>query len=41
MRQWLGIDLADPKLLDQTMTLIEARVSELDGLFAKQEGRSP
>jgi oligoendopeptidase F len=37
LRQSLGIDLSDPRLLDHGISLIEERVSELEALFAKQE----
>jgi oligoendopeptidase F len=41
VKQALDIDLTDPKLLDDVIVLVRARVDELEALFAKQEGRSP
>jgi oligoendopeptidase F len=37
VRKSLGIDMADPHLLDECLSLLEARVAELEALFAKQE----
>lgn len=40
IRQALGIDLTDPTIVDDAVRLIQSRLTELDQLFARLEGRS-
>jgi oligoendopeptidase F len=37
LKHSLGIDMSDPKLLDQGVALLEARVADLEKLYAKQQ----